>query len=293
MRLNLGCGPHQAEGWWNVDVFAENRPEVAADGMHLPFRDATFSTAYVGHVLEYVHPQWVVPLMAEVRRAMRPGGRMVVVCPSLGKIMALCRVRKIDPEEFHRAVYGEDSHPWDRQLWCPDVASVVSVVKAAGFTEVEEVSRKLAPGWPRYEAHRWEMAVRASAPGTPGMSHDVEDEAETQEDPVSREVANEAYDKLAAEEGAVVRRFVQGGQYVVRVTRGEKTQEGRGASLDEAASNLKDVEDGPAVQPHPDLPSNPEAAETGTRAGNVVAPGESEGDTPTSTRTQRGQRSQS
>lgn len=234
MRLNLGSGADRIAGWLNVDVFWANAPDLVADGMNLPFVNGGFNIAYVGHVLEYVEPEWTVPLMAEVRRVLRPGGHLAVVSPDIRRVMKLVRDRRMEPETFHEAVYGTSPFPFDRQLWLPDTQSIVSVLKAAGFIEVEPVSRRLARGWPQYEPRAWESTVRAVNPQPGPIGHDGARPGRTEEDPMAVEQKSEALTK-ATEAGLNVTHRISGGQYLATVRDGDaKAGSGRGDTLDEA-----------------------------------------------------------
>ncbi len=58
-----------------------SRPDVYADGAHLPFRDATFDVVVCLEVIEHVrHPE---SLVAEVERVLRPGARLWLSVPFL------------------------------------------------------------------------------------------------------------------------------------------------------------------------------------------------------------------
>lgn len=72
---------------WTVDVRAEARPRVQADGSHLPFRDASFkavlmdppySDAYAKNLYgtENPRPSW---LLREAARVVVPGGRIGIL----------------------------------------------------------------------------------------------------------------------------------------------------------------------------------------------------------------------
>lgn len=237
LRLNLGSGPARVDGWLSVDVFWANAPEVVADGMTLPFVKGGFNIAYVGHVLEYVHPEFCVDLMAEVRRVLRPGGHLAVVTPDLRKLMTLVRRDRVEPEAFHEAVYGEDLTGFDRQLWLPDVASIISILRAAGFGDVEAHSRSLGRGWPSYEPRPWEAAVRAVNPLGPVIGNDGGREGQDEEDPML-DVKNEALTE-AVDAGLTVRHRIEAGKYVATVIDGDKIGVGRGDTLEEAIGEAR------------------------------------------------------
>ena len=65
-----------------VDLFAGHLqfaegPVVCGNGLQLPFADATFDTVAVRHVLQALPDP--VPLLAEARRVLRPGGRLHLI----------------------------------------------------------------------------------------------------------------------------------------------------------------------------------------------------------------------
>ena len=94
--LDIGCGvgafvrrlreisPHV----YGVDVDAERVAEGAAEvpnlglavGEHLPFAEGTFDVVLLHEVLEHVTDD--VATLAEARRVLAPGGRVVVFCPN-------------------------------------------------------------------------------------------------------------------------------------------------------------------------------------------------------------------
>jgi SAM-dependent methyltransferase len=53
---------------------------LCADGYHLPFADETFRTVLLAAVLEHTREPW--RLLAEARRVLKPGGRVVIVVPN-------------------------------------------------------------------------------------------------------------------------------------------------------------------------------------------------------------------
>lgn len=57
-----------------------NRGVLCADGYFLPFRPASFSTVLLVAVLEHTREPWRI--LAEARRVLKPGGRVVIVVPN-------------------------------------------------------------------------------------------------------------------------------------------------------------------------------------------------------------------
>ena len=90
---------------WTVDVRAEARPRVQADGKHLPFRDASFkavlmdppySDAYARNLygVENPRPSW---LLREAARVVQPGGRVGLVHVALPFAPPGCELVRVVP----------------------------------------------------------------------------------------------------------------------------------------------------------------------------------------------------
>jgi SAM-dependent methyltransferase len=79
-RLNLGCGTDIRQGWVNLDSAALPGVDVVHDlsSGRLPFDDASFDEILCKDVLEHVD---LVPVMRELHRVLRPGGRLHVIAP--------------------------------------------------------------------------------------------------------------------------------------------------------------------------------------------------------------------
>jgi SAM-dependent methyltransferase len=75
--LDVGCGLYPMPGTVGVDLAFG---DVVADATRLPFTDGSFAGAVTSHLIEHVDP---VALLRELRRALRPGGRLCIEAPNL------------------------------------------------------------------------------------------------------------------------------------------------------------------------------------------------------------------
>jgi SAM-dependent methyltransferase len=81
LRLNLGSGGTVRPGYWGVDLLALPGVDVQAD-LNRPLDwlpDASVDAVYSRHALEHV--EQILPLMRELHRVLRPGGRLHLVVP--------------------------------------------------------------------------------------------------------------------------------------------------------------------------------------------------------------------
>lgn len=91
-RLQLGTGANPYDGWLNTDVIDfRRRDEVvyldAAKPFPLP--DDSFDVVYSEHMIEHLTYDDGLHCLRECFRVLRPGGRVRVATPSLGRMAAL------------------------------------------------------------------------------------------------------------------------------------------------------------------------------------------------------------
>jgi len=150
--LDLGCG----DGTFAADLLAAGCAVVAADvaegalahararapeaeavrlaeGDALPFAEDAFDVVWAGEVLE--HAVDVVGLLAEVRRVLRWGGRLLVTTPWHGRLV-VAGDGHFDPRADHLRFFS--------------ARTLRAVLAGAGFAEVEIEAAGGVPGRRRW-----------------------------------------------------------------------------------------------------------------------------------------------
>jgi predicted SAM-dependent methyltransferase len=99
-RLNLGCGPHPAPGWINADIHPYPGVDLCGDvrnGLSLP--DAAVDVAVAIHLLQDLPWDAIAPVLAELKRVLRPGGLLRIGVPDLDR--AIDAYRRGDAAYFY------------------------------------------------------------------------------------------------------------------------------------------------------------------------------------------------
>ena len=156
-RLNWGCGSWTPPGWINSDIKAEPGIDLVCDiRQGLPLDDASIDYAVSIHALpEFTLPE-IVPVLAELRRALKSGGVLRLGLPDLLKGVAA--YQRGDRDYF--MVPDEDAerpgaklvvqllwYGYSKALFTPDFIEE-SLLKA-GFAKVNHcVFKQTATAWP-------------------------------------------------------------------------------------------------------------------------------------------------
>lgn len=163
-RLNIASGNHPSGAWgWDVDLhFAA---DVQANVSTLPFPDATFTAAYMGHFLEHVPWEVMPSLLAEVRRVLVPGAVVAAVGPCIH-----LAIQTGQPPWLIDAILSDprtvNIQPGVHHAWTPTEELTVAAMEWGGFTSVRAVPIAAVdrPEWPNPTTAPWQCAVLASCP---------------------------------------------------------------------------------------------------------------------------------
>lgn len=158
-RLQLGCGTRPLEGWLNSDFSPRTLDAVRIDATRpLPFRDGTFAHVYSEHMIEHLDHLAGERLLGEIRRVLRPGGRLRVSTPDLDRLLGLFRpaeqrsdderryieliidrhVAGVDPAVDNPVyVLNNNVRDWGHRFLY-DAPTLRAALERAGFHEIEQ-----------------------------------------------------------------------------------------------------------------------------------------------------------
>lgn len=164
LGLNVGSGPHYAQGWCNTDILpAPNGtadPDVLADifSYSTVFQPSSFKKAYVGHVLEHIPFDTCVEAVQHIASTVCSNGPIMVVGPCIDKALATGQ-----PEELLDAIRHHPErpqHPWSH-AWTPTEQLTLEIMQKSGLTDVRVVPiwEVQKPEWPNPTTAGWQTAV--------------------------------------------------------------------------------------------------------------------------------------
>lgn len=159
MRIHVGCGKRVLDGWTNVDVVrnpgAVRDPEILASATDIPLPNGCASEVMAIHLFEHFYRWDAAYALAEWRRLLRPGGRLVLELPDLLKCARnLLKLVEAGGKPLQQmamwGIYGddtlEDPYMMHRCGWWPESLSTFLVQH--GFAD------------PRSEVPEWHRAGR-------------------------------------------------------------------------------------------------------------------------------------
>ena len=109
-KINLGCGHNHLKGFFNIDKFMSNKPEVCCDLEHgLPFKDNSIDEVFAIHVMEHISN--LMGLMKDIHRVCKKKAKCFFVTPYTTSYDA-CE------SPFHVRVFNENTwHYFNTKLY--------------------------------------------------------------------------------------------------------------------------------------------------------------------------------
>lgn len=161
VRINLGSGDKNLEGYVNVDIVDARsgiRPDVVCDIRKLEFPDAYAAEILSIHTIEHFYYWEVDEVLREWKRVLKPGGKLILECPNI--VYAARRIvgnerRLLSPRLGWRStmfvLYGdpawEDPFMCHRWGWSP--LSLRKKLEEIGFRKVGRDLARFKKSYPR------------------------------------------------------------------------------------------------------------------------------------------------
>lgn len=135
--------------WVNVDL-PDNTWEVQPDVAHdlsqpLPFPDDYADEVHSYHVVEHFYRWTIGPILRDWYRVLKPGGRMIIECPCLDKVVGLLEQHNKSATVLAiLGLYGTQKHcaPAMVHKWCYSWREFEEILIGLGFRDVKRAEAR-------------------------------------------------------------------------------------------------------------------------------------------------------
>ena len=113
LYLNLGCGKDVREGFLNIDLYSDHPEVIAMDIRILNLPDACADGILASDVLEHFSHRETHAILNEWARVLKPGGELVIRCPSL-RLQCQAYMNNVwDADIASYMIFGGQTNPGD------------------------------------------------------------------------------------------------------------------------------------------------------------------------------------
>ena len=138
MKLHLGCGKKQWEGWLNCDLSGS---EYDCDIRKLPFANEYADEIAAIHVVEHFMLTEVTDVLKDWHRVLKQGGVLTIELPCWDKVVE--HIRKGSPDNMTRwPLFGDPRTHVDGfpalHKWCYSVQEMHKLLGHCGFVDIQE-----------------------------------------------------------------------------------------------------------------------------------------------------------
>jgi len=113
MKLNLGSGKKNLDGYINIDAVLHTKDTVVGDILNLKYKDNTVDEIYSEHVIEHLDRNELSRYFSEAYRMLKLGGKLIIVAPSIIKILDNFNDNKIGIDDLDNFLFALHLHTYD------------------------------------------------------------------------------------------------------------------------------------------------------------------------------------
>jgi SAM-dependent methyltransferase len=135
LKLHLGCGWKHFDGYVNVDLWITDATDLISNITKLPWPDNSVAVIESYHVIEHISHKKFEDTLAEWRRVLKPGGKLILECPHFDRA-----VREYFEGNEARLinVFGRQRFDGDAHLFGYNPQRLITILEQIGFTDISE-----------------------------------------------------------------------------------------------------------------------------------------------------------
>jgi len=139
LKVHLGSGPINIQGWINIDARSYEHVHVVSDGFELrEFADEAISEIYLCHVLEHFSFEEAKALLKNLKLKMREGGIIRISVPSFDKLIEVYMLSGADINKIKFALMGGQDYQYNFHKSVYNLKSLRKLLESCGYTNVLE-----------------------------------------------------------------------------------------------------------------------------------------------------------
>lgn len=144
LQVNLGCGLNKIEGWQNIDVNSEFKPDYVINlGTELlPFENNSVDELWCCHTIEHIEKKNHEHLLLEIQRVLKRAGHVTFSYPEFLKCVIRWQNNYQGRKDFWEAtIFGRQTTEWDRHVCIMNTTDFIPFVQNLGLkyiTHLEE-----------------------------------------------------------------------------------------------------------------------------------------------------------
>lgn len=156
IRLNVGCGPQDFEGYINVDMRDLPNVDIISDATHLPFENGEVDKIFASHLLEHftriqaeheVLPYWYDLL--------KDSGELILLLPNIGAMAKKYSEGEIEFEQLALLISGGQEYKGNYHYAAYNPEMIRNLLNKCGFVHVKFDTEC------RKNGDCWEMEIHA------------------------------------------------------------------------------------------------------------------------------------
>ncbi len=139
LKVHLGSGPINIQGWINVDARDYEHVHLVSNGFELgEFADGAISEIYLCHVLEHFSFEESKALLKSLKVKLRPGGVIRISVPSFDRLIEVYKVSGFDITKVQFALMGGQDYQYNFHKSLYNLKSLRQLLENCGYSNVLE-----------------------------------------------------------------------------------------------------------------------------------------------------------
>jgi predicted SAM-dependent methyltransferase len=140
IKLNVGCGDNKLEGYVNIDVNPNNKPDIALDiTKRLPLPDGCVDEIVMFHTIEHIEEKFHSGILSEFHRVLKPlTGVLYISYPEFSICANNYITNKSGMKDFWKhTIYGLQRAAGDYHVALMDTIIFVDLLQECGFQNIQ------------------------------------------------------------------------------------------------------------------------------------------------------------